>query len=174
MKLVRPLFLLGMMGSGKSTLSRALATQYGWSRVALDEMIIAAAGKDIPTIFAQDGEDTFRDHEAQALAAVLGMSEATVIDTGGGVIDWQSNRDLLTASTSDRCYLNVAVPVLLARIDDTSSRPMLRGEDPASSLRHLAERRDRLYRDVATIVVDVNINQTVAETTAAIIARMEL
>ena len=165
MTLARPLILLGMMASGKSTIARWLAEQGGWDYLALDDRIRTKSGKEIPEIFDSDGEEAFRDLESEALADVIDLTGSLVIDPGGGIVDRQANRDILKASDTDRCYINVDVPELVSRIKETSSRPLLGAEtDPSSKLTEIATRRDALYREAATYTVRVSDAQPVPDT----------
>ena len=165
MTLERPLVLVGMMVSGKSSVAEFLGREHGLRLMPLDGRIVARAGKEIADIFEADGEEAFRDLEAAALAEAVGAgAEPAVVDTGGGVVDRPANRRALTGSDTDRCFLDVAADVLADRLGDPSSRPMLAGGDPAARLREIAARRGPLYREVATYVVEVGRGEGVAET----------
>jgi shikimate kinase len=84
--LKKPVVLVGLMGSGKTTLGRALAGALGLEFVDADDVITARAGKDIPTIFAEDGEAVFRAVEREAIAGLLNSAAVRIIATGGGGI----------------------------------------------------------------------------------------
>ncbi len=141
-----------MMGAGKTTLGGLLAERLGAPYASLDGMIAAAAGKDIPRIFAEDGEDEFRRQETAALAEILAADAAGVIDTGGGIVDRPANRELLAASSARRIYLQAPAEILAARIGTPEGRPMLVEGDLVPQLAKLLERRDAHYRAAATIV----------------------
>lgn len=141
-----------MMGAGKTTLGGLLAARLGAPYASLDAMIAAAAGRDIPRIFAEDGEDEFRRQETAALARALEADEDAVIDTGGGIVDRAANRDLLRGSGARRVYLQAPAAVLAERIGTHEGRPMLVAGDLAPQLAKLLDRRDAHYRAAATIV----------------------
>lgn len=157
------------MGSGKSLIATMLATETGVTVFSLDNRIIELAGKDIAAIFAQDGESTFRALESQVLAESL-EQENVVIDTGGGVIEAPPNRALLTASATDRCYLATSLAQLGVRITNDGSRPMLAGEDVSTRLATLLARREKWYREVATLEVNAGVNA--AQVVASICAEI--
>ena len=92
----RRLILIGLMGAGKTTVGRALAGRLGWAFLDLDELIEQSAGRDVPAIFAQEGEAGFRRREEGALATALAL-ERVVIATGGGVVLSAANRQRLAA-----------------------------------------------------------------------------
>ena len=172
MSLARPLVLLGMMGSGKTTLASALAEDLGVLPHSLDAAVVATAGKEISAIFASDGEEAFRDLESQVLAKALAAGEPQVIDCGGGVVDRKANRELLAASDSLRCYLDLPLAELIARTGADPSRPMLQGDDYRKQIELLHQRRDGLYREVATHVATIAQGEGVAQTKARIMAML--
>jgi len=92
-----PLFLIGPRGSGKTTVARLLAERLGWEWLDADDVLEARRGKSIRAIFAEEGEDGFRDKESAVLAELCGR-RACVVSTGGGVVVREANRALLRAS----------------------------------------------------------------------------
>lgn len=155
MTVSRPLVLLGMMASGKTSIAKWIAKHEGLDMVSLDDKITARAGKPIPEIFRADGEEAFREIESQVLAEALAMTGPVVIDTGGGIVDKEGNRAALKASSTDRCYIRVGTAELVARIKETSSRPMLDGAaDLAERVAGISGRRDGLYQEAATYVIE--------------------
>lgn len=141
-------YLVGMPGSGKSSVGRALARRVGWPFVDLDADVEAAAGKPVSEIFERDGEPRFRALEREALERVAAEGPA-VVACGGGVVLDPANRRLLQDSGTV-VLLSVPVERLRARIRP-GSRPLV-GE-PEDVERLLAE-RDPLYREVADRVID--------------------
>ena len=143
----RHVVLVGPMGSGKSTLGRALATKLGLAFVDVDARIVAAAGCDIPSLFASEGEVGFRQREAQALAEAL-AGEAAVIATGGGAVLADANRTAMREA-GHVVYLQVDAATQLARLAGDTSRPLLAAPDRAQRLADLQAIREPLYREVA-------------------------
>jgi shikimate kinase len=146
------LALVGMMGSGKSTVGALLADRTGRAFVDLDSMVEASSGRSVAALFADEGERGFRDRELAALEEVLGSSQPTVLATGGGVVTTGAGRDALTAGATV-VWLDVPVADLAARVGHDAGRPLL-GEEPLESLKRLDAERRALYESVADIVVD--------------------
>src|SRR4051794_10610429 len=110
----RVIALVGMPGVGKSTVGPLVAERLGVPFHDLDDLIVATDGRDIPTIFAADGEAGFRRLERAALASVLETDEPLVIATGGGIVTDEGSRQLLSRA---RCvYLRASVATLVARV----------------------------------------------------------
>lgn len=154
------LVLIGMPGCGKSTIGPLLAQATGRSFVDADETIAALAGKNIPEIFAQDGEDAFRRLETQVLAD-LGKRSGLVIATGGGCVTRADNYPLLH---QNGILLRLERELSLL---PTDGRPV----SQSRSLSRLYEVRDPLYRAFADITIDNN--GTPAQTLCAIAACLE-
>lgn len=154
-------YLVGMMGAGKTTVGRKLAKALGWQFVDLDQSIEEATGVSVATIFEIEGEGGFRQREVQALAQ-LAMSSRLVVATGGGVVLSPLNRARLAASRSV-VYLHAAPELLYARTKHDKGRPLLQVADPLARIASLVERRDPLYREVADLVVEssTGLNNTV-------------
>ena len=148
----RCIVLVGMPGSGKTTVGRELAKRLGRRFVDTDHEIEARTGVKIPTIFEIEGEDGFRCRETHTLDA-LTLEHDLVIATGGGAVIRPENRTLL----SERCavvYLNVPPHILWERTRHDRSRPLLQVPDPKGRLQQLYTARDPLYREVAHIIVE--------------------
>lgn len=146
------IYLVGLMGAGKTTVGRVLAKRLGLTFVDSDHEVEARTGVRIPTIFEIEGEDGFRRREAQVIAD-LSSTGGLVVATGGGVVLRPENRANLTAS-GFVVYLNVPPHQLHDRIRHDKSRPLLQVEDPLSRLKELHAQRDPLYREVANLVID--------------------
>jgi shikimate kinase len=137
------LYLVGMMGSGKSTVGPLLAEALGYRFLDADAVISQAAGCSIPEIFERDGEEGFRSLERQVLQQ-LSQWHSLVVATGGGIVTVPANWGELRQGVV--IWLDVAEEELLRRLQaDPGGRPLLTGEDPAAKLRHLLERRQPLY-----------------------------
>jgi len=140
--------IVGYMGSGKTTVGRLLARRTGRDFVDLDAEISRAAGRTIPEIFAEGGEDRFRDLEYSALVSALDRRDPAVISCGGGAILRPENRAALRQTPT--VFLSEDVDVLFARTRDPN-RP-LRGGSREDFSRRYAERLP-LYREVADFEV---------------------
>lgn len=142
------LSILGMPGSGKTTLGQALAAHFGLPFLDLDAAVVARAGQDIPAIFQQHGEAHFRQLEAEVLRDVLARPEALVLATGGGTPCFHHNLAELRAC-SFTLWLDVPVPVLAARLAaaaETASRPLLATAGPPETwLRETLAARNQFY-----------------------------
>jgi len=151
----RHLVLVGLMGSGKSSVARRVGERLGWRVVDLDAVVEATAGCSIPEVFSRHGEQTFRDLETDALATALASPEPSVLATGGGVVVRERNRDLLR-NAGDACviWLHASPTALARRVAGTSvTRPLL-ADDPLEALTRLAQQRTSLYAEVAQHRID--------------------
>lgn len=145
-------FLIGMMGSGKTTLGKRLARDCKIEFIDLDREIERRNGVSVATIFEIEGEAGFRARESQLLAEI-GLRKGLVIATGGGVVLGPVNRTRLLAARSV-VYLHADANLLYARTCNDRSRPLLQVADPMARIRQLIEQRDPLYREVADIVIE--------------------
>ena len=145
------IFLIGFMGSGKSTVGPLLAKMLSRPFVDLDANVEHSAAKTCAEIFADAGEEAFRSLEAQALMA-LADAEPAVVACGGGIVLRDENRRLLK-KLGTTIYLRVTAGEALARIGNTVGRPLLATGDPQSAAT-LLRARTGLYRAVADITVD--------------------
>jgi shikimate kinase len=142
-------YLVGMPGSGKSTVGPELARRLGVPFVELDAEIERAAGMTIREIFERDGEARFRELEAAALTDAAAQ-DPSVVSCGGGVVLEPANRILLRA-TGEVVFLSVPLETLRARVRPAADRPLIR---EAGDLERLARDREPLYREFAAHVVD--------------------
>jgi shikimate kinase len=153
------IFLVGLMGAGKTAVGRALAKYMGKEFLDADQEIERATGVRIAVIFDIEGEAGFRAREARVLEE-LTRRPGIVLATGGGAVLAEHNRRLLT----DRglvVYLRAAVADLAKRTRNDRNRPLLRVAEPLVVLQKLYAERDPLYRAVADLVVDTG-NQSVS------------
>ena len=150
----RSLYLVGMMGSGKTSTGRPLAEQLGYGFVDADAVIEQAAGCSIPEIFERDGEAGFRALESQVLNAIS-QRHSLVVATGGGVVTQQENWGLLHSGIV--IWLDVVPEQLMQRLRaDSTVRPLLQTVDPDAALNALLNQRRPLYAEADLTVV---INQ---------------
>ncbi len=145
----RPLFLLGFMGAGKSTVGPLLAKALGVSFVDLDSLIEERSGKTIETIFQEEGEAAFRSYETDLLKEVVFRGKGgVVVATGGGVVTREENWEVLKKGLA--VALMASPKELETRLGEGEGRPLLqRSED----WRNILKARDPLYRK-ASLVVD--------------------
>ncbi len=155
--------LLGMMGSGKSTVGRALATRLNVPFRDTDQLLEYRLGRHIPQIFQLYGEDAFRSHETSVLRGLEPLNSVTA--TGGGIVlreeNWPELRRLGTT-----VFLNAYPEVLIKRLDQSSrKRPLLAQDDWESKLRELLAKRLPLYQqaDITVDVKDEEIESVVEE-----------
>ena len=132
-----PIFLLGFMGAGKTTVGRALALYLGYDFFDLDELIAARIGKSVQEIFAELGESEFRRLESEAIQSCRGIVRA-VIALGGGAYVSEENRTAVR-SIGKSIWLDCPLEICLKRISGDESRPLLGEEDDMGTL--LARRR---------------------------------
>jgi len=136
-------FLVGFMGSGKTSTARRLSELLGWRWVDLDAEIESAAGRAISGIFAEAGEAGFRLREREALIQWLTVDQAVVACGGGVVLDPRSLEDLLAQPWV--YSLRVSPETVFQRVGADRNRPLLQGADPLSRIQELMEARRPLY-----------------------------
>lgn len=139
----QPIVLVGLMGSGKSTIGRRLASRLGLPFVDADTEIETAAGMSISDIFARFGEPHFRDGERRVIQRLID-GRPKVVATGGGAFVNDETRALILAEAL-AIWLDAPVEVLAERVGRRDTRPLLRGRDPVAVLRDLAAVRNPLY-----------------------------
>ena len=168
---VMSIALVGMPGSGKSTVGRQLSRQLSWDFVDSDAVLEKRLGMSIREWFARHGEDAFRDEE-QAVIEDLTQREGIVIATGGGAVLRPSNRNALHS----RChvfYLRASPEELFRRVRHDTQRPLLQVDDPLARLRELYRERDPLYRRTAHFVVE-SARPSVQSLTSMVMMQLEL
>ena len=158
----RSLYLVGMMGSGKTSTGRPLAERLGYGFVDADAVIEQAAGCSIPDIFDRDGEAGFRSLESQVLSAIS-QRHSLVVATGGGVVTQPENWGLLHSGIV--IWLDVVPDQLLQRLNaDSTVRPLLQTADPEAALNALLNERRPLYAEAdLTVVINDETPEAVAD-----------
>ena len=146
------IFLVGLMGAGKTSVGRLLARRLGKTFFDSDQEIERATGVRSPVIFEIEGEAGFRAREARMLAELVARSEV-VLATGGGAVLARENRALLKAHGTV-VYLRASAHDLWQRTRHDRNRPLLQTGNPMATLVRLYEERDPLYCEVADLVVD--------------------
>ena len=162
------LYLIGMMGAGKSAVGRPLAEALGYRFIDADTTLEQVAGRSIASIFASDGEDSFRQLETAVLDQIAGW-HSLVVATGGGVVTRPENWGHLQQGVV--IWLDAPEALLLDRLAaDPSRRPLLEQGDPASRLRTLLTQRRPLYAQ-ADLVVHQG-GESPAEVAARVLANL--
>jgi shikimate kinase/3-dehydroquinate synthase len=167
----RSIVLVGMMGSGKTSIGQRLAQRLAMPFKDADaEIVAAAAGMSIPDIFAKYGEAHFRDCERRVIARLL-AAEPCVLATGGGAFMDETTRDRIK-ERGVSVWFDAAHDVLLRRVRRKGDRPLLQTSDPAAVLRRLMDERYPVYRqaDIAVLSRDVAHEVMVEETLTALYA----
>jgi shikimate kinase len=151
--------LIGLMGTGKSTVARTLATHYNLDCLDTDKLVESRAGKSVRQVFADDGEAAFRDIESDVLSDCLRSPRGAVIAGAGGVVVRAENRDLINNARSESgvlvVWLHARPEVLAERTAKGGHRPLL-DDDREGTLVRLSQERAPMYSAVADIVVDVS------------------
>jgi shikimate kinase len=142
-------YLVGMPGSGKSTVGRVLADRLDLPFVDLDTDVALAADRTIEQIFSAEGEAGFRDRETEALRA-RSAGPPAVVACGGGILVRPDNRDVMRM-TGTVVYLEGSIEVLASRVKPFEGRPLLRSE---SDLEALLQQREAAFLSTAAITVD--------------------
>ena len=148
-------FLVGMMGAGKSTVGKALARRLGREFVDCDREIVERTGVPVATIFEIEGEAGFRRRESAVLADLAARPGVVVATGGGAVLDPENRRVMREHGTV--VYLHAGLDHLHERTRRDSSRPLLARGDRRATLASLLEARDPLYREAAHIVVESGV-----------------
>lgn len=146
------IFLVGLMGAGKTTVGKLLARHLRKTFLDSDHEIEKRTGANIPLIFELEGEAGFRAREA-AMIEELTQLRDIVLATGGGAVLNERNRENLK-NHGTVVYLRAKVEDLWARTRHDRNRPLLQTADPLAKLRELYAQRDPLYRECADIILD--------------------
>jgi shikimate kinase len=146
--------LVGLMGSGKTTVGRKLARLVGAGFVDADVELEARSGRSVAEWFA-DGEAAFRDAEAGLLVDVLAAPDPVVLGAGGGVVVRPENRARLSEADVAVVYLHGEPAFLASRAQAKPHRPLLAEADPVEVFERLHAERDPWYREVADATVEV-------------------
>jgi shikimate kinase len=161
------LFLVGMMGAGKTTLGKALAQRLRREFVDTDRLLVERTGVPVATVFEIEGEDGFRRRESALLAEICARDHS-VVATGGGVVLDEGNRRLMRESGTV-VYLKARVESLWERTRHDSSRPLLATPNPRERLAAILDERDPLYREAAHLIVETG-SQSAATLVGRVVA----
>lgn len=149
------LYLIGMMGSGKTTVGKLLATKLGYRFIDTDEVITQVAGQSINQIFAEQGEEAFRTLESQVLSGLCAY-QRLVVATGGGIILKPMNWSYLHHGLI--VWLDVSPEDLYQRLKEDTTRPLLQHDNPLGRLQEITQQRQSLYAEA-----DVKVTITTSE-----------
>lgn len=160
-------FLVGMMGAGKTSVGRSLARRLGKEFFDSDHVIEGRTGVKIPVIFEIEGEAGFRARESAVIDELTALRDIVLATGGGAVLDPRNREHLKSRGTV--IYLRAAVKELLNRTRHDRNRPLLlQTSDPKARLAELFEARDPLYREVAHVIVD-----TGSQSLSTLVSRLE-
>lgn len=166
----RSIVLVGMPGSGKSSIGRRLAQHLGLEFIDADQEIEAAAGMSIADIFSQHGEPYFRAGEARVIARLLDKGPQ-VVATGGGAFANPDTRALVRARALS-VWLKADVDLLLRRVKRKNDRPLLRVADPEAVLKRLLAEREAIYAEADITVTSLDVpHETVVEALVKALAK---
>jgi shikimate kinase len=165
------LVLVGLPGSGKSTVGRQLARRLDIPFLDSDHAIEQRLGCSIREYFERQGEERFRDIETEVLAQLVLQGQG-VLSTGGGSVLREQNRDLLRQN-GQVFYLHTSPQEVFRRLRNDQNRPLLQVADPQARLRELLDVRDPLYREAAHFVIETG-RPSVATLVNMIIMQLEL
>lgn len=155
--------LVGLMGSGKTTVGKKVAKLTGRRFVDADVELEARTGRSVATWFAEDGEDGFRRAEADLLTALLAETDPLVVGAGGGVVVTKANRRALQGERASVVYLHGEPAFLASRAQAKAHRPLLADADPQVLFAQMYDDRDGWYREVADAVVEVRPHHEAGE-----------
>lgn len=163
--MIRHVVLVGLMGSGKTTVGRRLADRLDRDFIDADQALVEITDRTVAEIFEADGEEGFRAIEADVLEELLEHHRSAVIASGGGVVLREESRHRLQLPEVTVVWLDASPAFLASRVAGKTHRPLLAGEEPARDvLTRLHAERAPLYAEVADITVDVEPLQRNEET----------
>jgi shikimate kinase len=152
------IYLVGLMGAGKTTIGRQLAKTLKVPFYDSDKAIEERTGVDIPTIFEFEGEEGFREREQKMIKQLTEM-QGIVLATGGGAILREENRSLLKAN-GFIVYLQCSVERILERTRRDTQRPLLKTDNPKERIEILFSQREPLYLSCADFKIDTGVMQS--------------
>lgn len=167
---MRHVILIGFMGCGKSTIGIRLS--YRLKRVVedTDKRIEREQKKTVSEIFAENGEECFRDMETDLLSRMCEEKGFKIIATGGGLPVREKNRELLH-KLGKVIYLRIQPETVYNRLKNDTTRPLLQGDNPLAKIKNLMGQRSEIYESAADVIVDVdekNIEQILDEIVEAL------
>lgn len=163
MQLDKNIYLIGFMGAGKSSVSRAMAEISGLEEIDMDAAIVSREGMTIPEIFEKKGEEYFRRAETEVLKELAGK-QGVIVSCGGGTILKEENRNIMKES-GEVLFLSASPETIYERVKNGRNRPLLNGHMNVEYIRGLMEERMPCYQQAKTkeIVTDGKLPQKIAE-----------
>lgn len=157
------IYLIGFMGAGKSSVSRAMTEISGLNEVDMDAAIVSREGMTIPEIFEKKGEEYFRKAETEVLKELAGK-QGVIVSCGGGTILKEENRKLMKES-GEVVFLSASPETIYERVKNGKNRPLLNGHMDVEYIRGLMEKRMPSYQQAKTmeIITDGKLPQKIAE-----------
>jgi shikimate kinase len=156
----RRVYIIGFMGSGKSTAGKRLSAELGWQFIDLDKEIELKAGKTIGEIFSESGEVQFRQLESQTLTGLITNTD-TVISTGGGTPCYVGNMDYMLG-TGMVVYIKMTPVQLKSRLEGrASARPLIKNLNPSELIQYISNKlseREEYYLKAPIVVDGINLN----------------
>ena len=153
-RITRPVVLVGLMGVGKSTVGRKIASLLGRDFVDADDAIVAAAQRSIPEIFETFGEAYFRDGERRVIARLMDEAHGVIATGGGAFVDPATRALILERGIA--VWIDCDVDTLVERTARRSTRPLLKTGDPREILTRLAQERAPFYAQAPVRVMSEN------------------
>jgi shikimate kinase len=149
---IKQIFLIGMMGSGKSTVGSMLADKLNWTFIDIDSELEKDSGLSIKDMF-KDGENTFRTYETAKLEEVA-LKDRIVCATGGGIVVEESNCEILDQSFC--VYLDTSLDHLYKRIENDNSRPLLSVDNKLDIMKDIFDNREEKYKSLSKLNVNTD------------------
>jgi len=164
--------LVGLMGSGKTTVGKRIAQELGYEFADSDDLVASAAGKSVRDMFSQDGEAVFRKYESDAIRSILADGKSSIVlATGGGAVISSENRTVISHHASHVVWLDASVADLVVRTKSGTARPLLDG-DAGKTLQSLSDQRSAWYEEVATLRIDTR-GKSVAKVCSAVLEAID-
>ena len=167
---MKNIFLIGYMGTGKSTVAAHMAKQFGLEVLEMDQMIVEREGMSISDIFAKQGESYFRDVETNLLIEIQSQ-ENKVVSCGGGVVLREQNVEEMRKG-GKIVLLSAKAETILERVKDDDSRPLLQGNKNIEFINDMLEKRRPKYESAADIIIETDAKQ-VADICSEIFEQIE-
>ena len=165
------IFLIGYMGTGKSSVAKFLSTEHGWDVLEMDDMIVQRQGMSIADIFEKQGEEYFRDVESNLIKEIC-LQQNKVVSCGGGVVLREQNVDEMKKRGSI-VLLSASPETILERVKDDTSRPLLQGNKTIEFLSEMMEKRREKYENAADVVIQTDGKQ-IAEICNEIVEKIKV